>query len=245
MTTVAGMLAFAAVWLGRDDGCRRRLVRLTQLPQSSRERPKAQRALIEDPLRRSVVAVASCAVIGWVVQGPIGAVVGVPAGLGLSYWLGTLEAPSVTREREEIARDLPLAVDLLAACADVGLSVDRSMSQVSHAVGGAVSRRFDAMAARLQLGADPAIEWSRLCHDEQLAPLGRTMMRSHESGAPVVAGLTRLAVDRRRERRTETQLRARSVGVKAAGPLAACFLPAFMLVGVVPTVVGAFAHLAL
>ena len=70
-------------------------------------------------------------------------------------------------------------------------------------------------------------------------------MRTAESGAPLVEGLSRLAADRRRERRTQTQLRARSVGVKAAGPLAACFLPAFMLIGVVPTIAGAFSNLVL
>ena len=32
--------------------------------------------------------------------------------------------------------------------------------------------------------------------------------------------------------------RARRAGVQAVGPLAACFLPAFVLVGVVPVVVG-------
>jgi hypothetical protein len=41
------------------------------------------------------------------------------------------------------------------------------------------------------------------------------------------------------------QKRARTVGVRAAGPLGLCFLPAFMLVGIVPTVVGGFAHLVL
>jgi len=69
------------------------------------------------------------------------------------------------------------------------------------------------------------------------------MQRSAESGAPLAEGLSRLAEDRRRERRTQTQVRARNVGVKAAGPLAACFLPAFMLVGVVPTVAGSFQRL--
>ncbi len=33
--------------------------------------------------------------------------------------------------------------------------------------------------------------------------------------------------------------------MKAAGPLAACFLPAFMLIGVVPTIAGAFSNLVL
>jgi tight adherence protein B len=40
-------------------------------------------------------------------------------------------------------------------------------------------------------------------------------------------------------------VRARQVGVLAAGPLGLCFLPAFMLIGVVPTVVGTFTDLIL
>ena len=35
-------------------------------------------------------------------------------------------------------------------------------------------------------------------------------------------------------------MRARTVGVKAAGPLAACSSPAFMLIGVLPTIAGGF-----
>ncbi|MGH3449042.1 MAG: type II secretion system F family protein, partial [Nocardioidaceae bacterium] len=137
------------------------------------------------------------------------------------------------------------AVDLMAACAVVGRPPEQSLQVVSTAVGGALAARLDGMSARLSLGADPATEWARLADDEQLAPLGRTMRRTLESGAPLVDGLSRLAEDRRRERRTQTQLRARSVGVKAAGPLAVCFLPAFMVIGVIPTVVGAFQSLVL
>ena len=176
-------------------------------------------------------------------MGAIGAAAGAVAGVGLSVWVGRLEPAAVTRAREEIRRDLPLAVDLLAACSSVGRSVQEALPAVSHAVGGALGARLDEIVTRLSLGADPAAEWARLALDPGLAQLGRTMQRSTESGAPLAAGLSRLAEDCRRERRTETQLRARKVGVKAAGPLAACFLPAFMLVGVVPTVAGSFQRL--
>ncbi len=173
----------------------------------------------------------------------VAAVVALPAGWGLSWWLGRLEPPSVTRDRELTARDLPVAVDLLAACAYVGRPPEQSLAIVASAVGGPLGARLEAVTARLALGADPHGEWQRVAVDEELAPLARAMLRSLESGAPLVDGLTRLAADRRRERRTQVEMRARTVGVKSAGPLAACFLPAFMLVGVVPTIAGAFTHL--
>ena len=101
------------------------------------------------------------------------------------------------------------------------------------------------MQARCASGSTPIEEWQRLSSDPPLRRLGAAMVRAHRSGAPVASTLDRLAADVRRDRRTHAQAAARSVGVKVAAPLAACFLPAFMLIGVVPTIVGGFTHLGL
>lgn len=247
MVTLATLATFTAVWLGCPGADSRGLRRLRRgdgrqpLPAAS-----LTSALVEDARHRAVVCVLASGAAGWLVVGPsLSAVCALPVGLGLSWWLGKLESPSTTRAREEIARDLPVAVDLLAACALVGRPPDQSLAVVARAVGGALGARLDVVTSRLALGADPQVEWRRVMGDAQLAPLARTMLRTLESGAPLVDGLTRLAADRRRERRASVQARARTVGVKAAGPLAVCFLPAFMLIGVVPTIAGAFTHLVL
>ena len=44
----------------------------------------------------------------------------------------------------------------------------------------------------------------------------------------------------REQRRASARERARSVGVKTAAPLGLCFLPAFVLIGIVPTIISAF-----
>ncbi len=54
--------------------------------------------------------------------------------------------------------------------------------------------------------------------------------------------MARLAEDLRAVTRSEMEGRARAVGVKAAGPLGLCLLPAFVLVGVVPLVAGTVAQ---
>jgi Flp pilus assembly protein TadB len=239
--TVCAACVFAAVCCGFS-GRERSLGRLRSAQRAER-RPSRGLALVDDPLRRLVVCVSACTALGWLLGGLVLAAVGVVAGAGLSRWLDGLESAAQARARTEIARDLPLAVDLLAACAAAGRPVEDALRVVSAAVGGALCDRLDAICARLVLGADPLTEWRNAATDPQLGTLGRTMVRALESGAPLVDGLTRLAEDKRRERRTQAQLRARKVGVKAAGPLAACFLPAFMLIGVVPTIAGAFSHL--
>lgn len=50
--------------------------------------------------------------------------------------------------------------------------------------------------------------------------------------------LTRLADDAREASRTNAVSAARKVGVKAVAPLGLCFLPAFVLLGIIPVIAG-------
>jgi len=59
-----------------------------------------------------------------------------------------------------------------------------------------------------------------------------------ESGAPLSDVLAGLAEDARARALLAARLRARAVGVRAVLPLGLCFLPAFVLLGVVPLVAG-------
>lgn len=242
---IAALLAFAAAWYSIAPPTSHRLARSTGAaagPVRQRE-PLVAGGLIGNARRRTRVCVLASTAAGWAVGGPVGAAVGVLAGVALTAWLDRVESPEAARSREEMSRDLPLAIDLLAACAAVGQPGAHALSVTYQAIGGPLGQRFDGLQARLAMGADPLTEWTRVGEDPQLAPLARTMVRTLQSGAPVTSGLTRLADDIRRDRRTQSQLKARNVGVKAAGPLALCFLPAFMAVGVVPTVAGAFQNL--
>ncbi len=200
-------------------------------------------SFVEGDGRRMVVCVLACAVTGAVVADVLGLVAGACCGVVLSRALGRLESPGVAREREAVARDLPLAIDLLAACSDVGLPVQAALPHVATAVGGPLRRRFETISSRWALGASSIEVWQQVADDPLLRRLGAAMIRSHRSGAPLAATLERLGGDVRRERRALAQAKARSVGVRVAAPLAVCFLPAFMLIGVVPTVVGGFTHL--
>jgi len=242
VVTVCAASVFAIVWCmsgGAADA------RLRQDRVDSPGPRLTARLPVENVRGRLAVCAVSCMAIGWVVEGAFGALFGLPLGSLVGWGIGRLSSTQDGRAQAEIERDLPLAADLLAACAAVGRPIEEALRLVSASVGGELGDRLGAVYARLALGADPLNEWQRAASDRQIAPLAKALIRSLESGAPLASGLTRLADDCRRERRTRTQLRARNVGVQAAGPLALCFLPAFMLIGVVPTVAGAFADLVL
>lgn len=148
------------------------------------------------------------------------------------------------RRRTAELADLPLSLDLVVAAVDAGRPTTTTLALVADAVGGALGERLEAVAVRIEVG-DPATVWRELADDPVLAPLARALARAARSGTSVHRSLLRSADDLRSSARAEALERARSVGVRTAAPLGACFLPAFLLVGVVPTVAATFAELGL
>ncbi|HEX4191028.1 MAG TPA: type II secretion system F family protein [Marmoricola sp.] len=177
----------------------------------------------------------------------LGGIPGAVAGLVVAAlaWraLGRLESPAVIRRRAELERDLPAAVHLLGAALAAGSATDRALLDVAEAMPGAIGDEFLLTHHRLLLGVDPASVWRGV--EGPLRPLGRSMARAHESGASVVGAIEQLAEDLRAASRLRVEALARSVEVRAAAPLGVCFLPAFMVLGVVPMVAGIFSTMHL
>lgn len=164
---------------------------------------------------------------------------------GAVTW-GTLtrsEDPRVRRDRERARRDLAHLVGLLASALRSGAPPDQSLAVVRAALPGAATARLDGAQRLLDLGAAPEQAWAELAADPVLAPLGRVLTRSSESGAPVAPALERLADELGEQARAGVEDRARAVGVRAAVPLGLCLLPSFLLLGVVPVVAGLLSEL--
>lgn len=166
-------------------------------------------------------------------------------GLLVHRWVGGLESAGHKARRDQINRDLPFAVDLVVAALAAGRPPGQVLRLVGEAVGGPLDQELQSISARLDLGADPVEVWKDMTEHPDLAVLGRSFARAHQSGASMTTVLDHCAQDLRRQRRAALQQRARSVGVRTAAPLGACFLPAFILVGIVPTIVGAFQRFVL
>lgn len=187
---------------------------------------------------RPLVSLLAGLVCALLLGGPVGWVVGVLVAVGLMRLLARLEPRAVRARRARVVAELPIAIDLLAACLRGGGAWHESVEAVAGAVGGPLGAELAHVAARIRLGADPAAEWLSLTHDPVLAPLGRAAARAASGGAPLAATLARLARDQRRVARVAAATRARSAGVRAVAPLGLCFLPAFILLGIVPAVAG-------
>lgn len=171
----------------------------------------------------------------------VGGPLALPAGLVTGAVVGVVARriePGVVRaRREEVRRDLPHVVTLLAAALRSGAAPADAVDLVCRALPGAAGDRLVPVAARLRLGGDPAAIWAALGADPELAPLGRTLARAQRTGAPIVAAVERLGEELARKARAEVEDRARAVGVRAAVPLGLCLLPSFLVLGIVPLAV--------
>jgi Flp pilus assembly protein TadB len=174
---------------------------------------------------------------------------GLPAAI-LAGWLtwrlvARSEPLAQRRRREAVARDLPGLVHLLASALQSGCDVSEAVRLVCDVLPGPAADVLLSVPARLTLGVDPAEAWRPVLDDPSLAPLGRAMVRAQRSGSSVTGEVARLADELGERARVRVEERARTVGVKAAVPLGICLLPSFVLVGIVPLVVGLLSSLRL
>ena len=132
----------------------------------------------------------------------------------------------------------PVVADLLATAIAAGASIYEALLVVADAVEDPIQGKVRSVAAAVHFGASPHEAWSDWLDVPALTPIAQAVIRSQHSGSPVSSVLDSAAADMRQVHRADVEARARAAGVRAVAPLALCFLPAFLLVGVVPVVAG-------
>jgi Flp pilus assembly protein TadB len=226
---IAAVMASLAVWC--------------LVPVSAGTRSHALFVTPRDPLRLDprIVAAAFVPVAAVVMLGvPVGLLVGVGAAPMTYQAVGRLESASVRRRSARIAAQLPSALDLMVAALEVGKPPATAFALASEATADPLGVELALVASRLAVAAYPAAVWRTVVDDPALAPLGRAFRRAERSGMPVAQVVAGVADELRRERRARRREQSRKVGVRTAAPLGACFLPAFFLIGIVPTVIATF-----
>lgn len=200
----------------------------------------------EAVLRRLRVPISALAAYGaWTLLGGlVGVIGGVAAGALAWRVLSKVESPAVAERRRRLQRDLPFAVHLLAGLVASGAEVAAAMHDVAEAIGGPVAVEWRFIRRELAISGDPVLVWRRVGDVEGLQGMGLAMARSFDSGAPVTDTLARLAEDLTDRARHELEARVRTIEVRAAGPLGVCFLPAFVILGVLPAVVSMFSQMS-
>lgn len=192
------------------------------------------RRLARRPIWLSVLVGVAVALVtgGW--AGLLG---GAVAGVASHRWLVRHPSGDRVAEQRRIQADLPFAADLLAAALRAGAPPDVAAACVGHAISGPLSDRLGRVARALQLGAPAAEAWGYLGDTEGAQRMARAATRSQHTGAALAGCLQRVAEDLRSDLLVAADAQARRAGVLIVLPLGLCFLPAFVLAGLVPVLV--------
>lgn len=182
----------------------------------------------------------AAAVLAWWAPPPLSRLEPRPS--PLPGWVGKAWAWAARRRSgrrktdRDVVRELPETLDLLAVCLEAGAPMTNAIATVAEVSPSATAAILHGIDAQLQVGRDPQDAWGSLAGHPDWGPPARDAARSARSGTSLVECLRVHADEARRRRREQETKQARSVGVKSVQPLAVCFLPAFVLIGVVPLV---------
>lgn len=131
--------------------------------------------------------------------------------------------------------EVPVILDLLDAACAAGCSIPRALGAVGAAVGGERGRALAQAATMVVLGEDWHRTWEGV--PDVLAPVGRALGPGWLDGVAPTVALRGEAELVRRERHSRALEAAARLGVRLVLPLGLCYLPAFVLVGLVPVLV--------
>lgn len=133
-------------------------------------------------------------------------------------------------------------LDFTAAMLRAGVGIDAAVHRLSQDVPGCapLARVHRGLAA----GQRWQEAWSCVKSETQLRDFGEELAFAHATGAPTVELLELTAVQARRRRRQVVEEQAARLAVKMVLPLGLCFLPGFILLGVIPVVLGLVEKLA-
>ena len=105
---------------------------------------------------------------------------------------------------------------------------------------GPLAEDLGAVARAVEVGLADATAWRSLRGHPQLGEAAVDLARAVESGTRMVETLTFYARDARQRRAAAVESSAKAVGVRCVLPMMICFVPSFILMGVLPAVVSAF-----
>lgn len=173
------------------------------------------RLLISSPIGNLLAAVGGAAtVIGW-------------------WWMRRLVRRADPPATSQV--DASVLLELIAGALESGLPLARAVAAVAEALdAGPDASALARLASALEAGIPAALASSDL--PPPLAALGESAVLAESSGADLAQVLRSAARDTRRSRARHAEERAAHLGVRLVLPTGVALLPAFVVLGIVPTV---------
>ncbi len=150
------------------------------------------------------------------------------------------------RRRRAIDRELPDSIEMLVLVVHAGMTPHQAIRLLAQRAPPATRPGFTEVVRRIERGASLPDALRAL--PDELGPeagvVADTLAMAERHGTGIARALELLAVEVRERRRRRAEAAARSLPVRLSFPLVACILPSFVLVAIVPAVLGALSSLS-
>jgi len=232
----ADTMAGLGSWLVPD---RTRGVLRQRLARAGRVRPEDLQAAVDRKVMYGIIGIGFGVLVG-LRFGGIGWALLVPMALAGFFLPDLLIYNSGLKRTDEIAKELPDALDLLNLCVESGLSLQSALSRVATHQQGPVAQEFGRVLQETQLGVGRSEAFDALGKRSQQPDMERfaaAMVQVDRLGVPIASVLREQANQMRVKRHSRARELAQKVPVKILGPLLLCFLPGLFIVVLGPAVV--------
>ncbi len=145
----------------------------------------------------------------------------------------------------QVSTHFPDTLDLLVLSIRAGYMPAQAVVEITPYLPEPVRRSFTAVSEAMHRGdrfAD-ALAQLRAGLGPIAQPLVDSLSAADRYGLPLAPVLERLAFEARQQRRRDADANARELPVRLAMPLVLCTLPSFVLLSIVPLLLGALSSL--
>jgi Flp pilus assembly protein TadB len=147
--------------------------------------------------------------------------------------------------RRRLITEFPNALDLLVLSIRAGYLPAQAIVEIAPFLPASLRPSFSAVDEAMRCGSRfaEALDELRTRIGPIAQPLVDSLSAADRYGLPLAPVLERLSFEARQQRRRDTDAAARELPVRLAMPLVLCTLPSFVLLAIVPLLLGALSSL--
>jgi tight adherence protein C len=159
------------------------------------------------------------------------------------YWVMTVR----DKRQSAMQADAADVIDQLTICVEAGLGFDAAFARVATTTKGPLTDEFRHTISDIQAGM-PRHQALRTLADRaqivEIRQLVTALLQAQKHGVPMADTLRIQSAEIRLKRKQRTEEKAAKLGVKMIFPIVFCFMPVFMIVAVVPSILSIIHGLA-
>jgi tight adherence protein C len=207
-----------------------------------RPQPAARAAAIRGRRQRwSLIAIAGVTGVTVVTSPAVGVATAIGAAVCRRCW----RARAAAYAARHISADFPDALDLLVLAIRAGYLPAQAIVEITPFLPQTLRSPFASVGEAMQRGERFGDALAHIeAHLGSIAqPLVDSLAAADRYGLPLAPVLERLAFEARQQRRRDGDATARELPVRLSMPLVLCTLPSFVLLAIVPLLLGALSSL--